>query len=163
MGTEISYKPPLEAIRTTDWQPQAPAIGPYTTPEQVPQLPPSGHGYEPTQTTISEEPTLDLKGTMPELEPVEAPDVMLPEDIGIKEAPVTIPSTEGVEEIEKVELSEFGEPLKMKSIQTEPSEPGPIPEPETPEKDLDQQLEKLGILPEEVEELEEISSEQELE
>jgi hypothetical protein len=105
VGTDISYKPPLDSITQPTWQPQTvgkdkvPAIGAPAGTQGLPQLPPRqiptpeepSVGYQPTTQVPTTEPTPVPSDAIPELEPIpdtvdvvppdEGPQVMLPDDI----------------------------------------------------------------------------------
>ncbi|WP_455393322.1 FG-GAP-like repeat-containing protein [[Eubacterium] cellulosolvens] len=161
-GTEISFKPPLEAVSGADWRTTAlapslkklPTIGPDTSEEEVPELlagslPMVEHGeIEPTMPSLAPE--------EPEIIEVEdegeVPEIMLPEDLDEPVGPTTgetlpEPMPE-VDVLEKVELPEFGEPLKLETVQADEVIPEPEElEPELPPKPVP---EKFGTLPEEI-------------
>lgn len=136
---DISYKPSLESAGPS-WQAtgrdQVPAMGPYTTDEGLPQLPPSIPRYEPIPTPTPSTPELSEFEPIPTTEEPEV-EVTLPEDVAGKP-----PSDFELPEIPitKDELDEVKPQLEeLEPLQPELQEPG---------------AERLGMLPEELEELE---------
>jgi hypothetical protein len=106
--TDILYKPTLQSVPGSTWQPQAqakeklPEISPYPPEDELPKLPPRQPqpqtGYQPSPTveptvesSISESPTVTETGqeyddfdtplTPDQPEEIQVPDILLPEDI----------------------------------------------------------------------------------
>ena len=139
---DISYKPSLESVARPTWQlqtpggDQVPTMGPYTTDEGLPQLPPSIPRYEPTTASVESTPELSEYEPIPTTEEPDV-EVYLPEDI-TSEAPSDLELPEIP--ITKDELDEVKPQLEeLEPLEPEMEEPG---------------AERLGMLPEELEELE---------
>jgi hypothetical protein len=148
-GTEISYRPPLSPVKTP-WQPQVagteqvPAIGISATAPELPQLPPR-QTYTPSEGTPypPEEPTPTVYDTGPTHAP--APEPGIPETGGepLPELDLDVKLPEEISPIDEMKVIKLEEAPVM-----EPFEPEAVPP--TEEKP---EPEKLGLLPEDIEEM----------